>query len=905
VIISLYVFRFLSFLILSSTMTKDGNDSDGLGEVHPAFWASHLFASDERRIRKECHIPSFIKIRFDGKSGAVARSDIHEVCVYEHMFRAGLRLPFIPIIRELLSFLNLSPHQVSPNAWRTFLACVILWPLSMGPGHTLTIGEFLYIYRLQKNPQSSSVYNFQTRRGKFLQIDSQFSSNPKWKNKYFFLSGQWEFRPTERAEGPRVPRDINDPPSEAYEEPIRTPEMVRRINQVIKWGREHPKMMFVGSLITVTKLSEFVYDVESFRRASRPASDPLRARLDPEGRLDPSGPAANTRASTPQKRKGDSPLATQVKPKAVDKGKAKVVDTGKPAKAVYPVMTGGDFKIREPKVPTPPSLPINPPPEEGLAKKPEEAPKVARALKLLDEEESPEAGGPAKDLPGPVPRTHSATDESVEVVEAPLAKKRKLTRAAGINPKVDEAAGVAGFLASRRLNAAPLSIPPLGEVEKFIANEPVLAVPMAVARMAEEEPLRVPEGSIPMLSQPFGSNIRHILEEIEMMSDDSVGVAGDNMGTPLKAAEGVPGRALSPIPEVGNSSRAPTPARPRSPTPDESRRLDVSEASRASSSEGTVEVKPEGANWTVGGRLAKLGGEFRSNPFKAVVDLVDHDGLQLKRDITLRGVAEEMLTAQCLVSVEHAFALSSRIFSLTSRLLCSQAFLRSTVLFCYMRKVSTSDSGPSDLQRRLSEVEEENANLQRSVAKHEEDLRVLAEHSAMMECEASDASKARDRAETRLSNLSEEIERLRSENAKLREDHRVLEVENAGLLEDHSILKEDYKLLEEKQSDILEQLAESQASAERAAEGRIVAEEKFHHFNTLYKGMRLELKEAKAKAADYLHQLSFASRVRDSAWADGLHLGFETFRTWWRDPARKMDLNSVNIEDIPMTKEAI
>jgi hypothetical protein len=78
-----------------------------------------------------------------------------------------------------------------------------------------------------------------------------------------------------------------------------------------------------------------------------------------------------------------------VKPKAIDKGKAKVVDTGKPAKAVYPVMTGGDFKIREPKVPTPPSLPINPPPKEGLAKKPEETPKVARALKLLDEEESP------------------------------------------------------------------------------------------------------------------------------------------------------------------------------------------------------------------------------------------------------------------------------------------------------------------------------------------------------------------------------------------------------------------------------------------------------------------------------------------------------------------------------------
>jgi hypothetical protein len=444
----------------------------------------------------------------------------------------------------------------------------------------------------------------------------------------------------------------------------------------------------------------------------------LRARLDPEGRLDPSGPAANTRASTPKKRKGEAPSAAQVKPKAVDKGKVKVVDTRKPAKAVYPVMTGGTFKIREPKISTPPSLPINPPAKGGLlAEKPDKPPKVARELKLLDEEESPEAGGPTEDLPGSAHKTHPATDESVEVVEAPLVKKRKLTRAegagapaAGTGPQVDEAVGVAGFLASRRKNAAPLSIPPLVEVEKFIANEPVLAVPVAVARVVEEEPFRVPEGSIPALSQPLGSNIRHILEEIEMMSNDSVGVVGDNMGTPLKAAEGVPGRALSPILEVGNSSRAPTLARPRSPTPagvekGTAKRLNASEASRASSSENTVEVKPERANWTVGGRLAKLGGEFKSNPFKAVVDLVDHDGLQLKRDITLRGVAEEMLTMQCLVNVDHALTLSSRIFSLTSCLLCLQAFLRSIVLYCYMRKVSTSDSGPSDLQRRLSEIE--------------------------------------------------------------------------------------------------------------------------------------------------------------------------------------------------------
>jgi hypothetical protein len=51
--------------------------------------------------------------------------------------------------------------------------------------------------------------------------------------------------------------------------------------------------------------------------------------------------------------------------------------------------------------------------------------------------------------------------------------------------------------------------------------------------------------------------------------------------------------------------------------------------------------------------------------------------------------------------------------------------------------------------------------------------------------------------------------------------------------------------------------------------------------------------------------LSFASRVRDATWADKIHLRFETFRTWWRDPAQRVDLNSVNIKDIPCTKEVI
>jgi chromosome segregation ATPase len=190
-----------------------------------------------------------------------------------------------------------------------------------------------------------------------------------------------------------------------------------------------------------------------------------------------------------------------------------------------------------------------------------------------------------------------------------------------------------------------------------------------------------------------------------------------------------------------------------------------------------------------------------------------------------------------------------------------QGFLRSLFIYCYFWKVTAMDEGADDLKKRLVEAEEENARLKEVVAKKEEDLQVLGQHSAVMEYEALDASKARDRAKAELARLSEKLEGLQSENAKLQEDHSILQAENVELQEDHFILKEDLGQLEEKHSEILEQLKESQASLERVVAGKVVAEEKFQHFNGLYKRMRLQLKEAKAKAADYLHQLSFASRV--------------------------------------------
>ena len=113
----------------------------------------------------------------------------------------------------------------------------------------------------------------------------------------------------------------------------------------------------------------------------------------------------------------------------LDKGKGKMIELDKPKKAApFPLQTGGAFKIRN-REPAPPA-PIAPQLVQGV-KIPTEAPCVARVLKLVNDEEDVEAEHPAEVTSVPVPKAPTPREESkVEVIEAPLARKRMLRKAA-------------------------------------------------------------------------------------------------------------------------------------------------------------------------------------------------------------------------------------------------------------------------------------------------------------------------------------------------------------------------------------------------------------------------------------------------------------------------------------------
>jgi hypothetical protein len=95
---------------------NDCNESDGgLGNSYPALWKSNLKRPDERRIRLDCYILKIVVIRFDTEGfGAIVCLDRNEVCLYEAMFLAYLRVLFLRLVWELLNYLNLATHIV-PN----------------------------------------------------------------------------------------------------------------------------------------------------------------------------------------------------------------------------------------------------------------------------------------------------------------------------------------------------------------------------------------------------------------------------------------------------------------------------------------------------------------------------------------------------------------------------------------------------------------------------------------------------------------------------------------------------------------------------------------------------------------------------------------------------------------------
>ena len=142
-----------------------------------------------KTLKENYQILENIPILLPYKSERCYYDGVEGVGIYEQMLKAGLRFPLNALHRELFKCLGLFVNQVSPNAWRIFIAIEILYGTMLDGARSLTVREFLHCYCPDKIDKSRGVYSFVPRSLLLKVIYETPDSNKDWKSRYFFLEG--------------------------------------------------------------------------------------------------------------------------------------------------------------------------------------------------------------------------------------------------------------------------------------------------------------------------------------------------------------------------------------------------------------------------------------------------------------------------------------------------------------------------------------------------------------------------------------------------------------------------------------------------------------------------------------------------------------------------------------------
>jgi hypothetical protein len=115
-----------------------------------------------------------------------------------------------------LDRLNLLPCQLAPNAWRTTIACMVMWRVCSRGVDSITVDELLYCYKPCQIAVSPGFWTLNRRQKHLKLVTGLPSSNREWKDKYVFVCGDnWESLPWEKKDNSfiRVCRDWGVPPT--------------------------------------------------------------------------------------------------------------------------------------------------------------------------------------------------------------------------------------------------------------------------------------------------------------------------------------------------------------------------------------------------------------------------------------------------------------------------------------------------------------------------------------------------------------------------------------------------------------------------------------------------------------------------------------------------------------------
>ena len=92
-----------------------------------------------KTLRANYQIPNHIPIRLPFKSEKCYYEGVGGVEVYEQVLKASLRFLLNSLHHKLLKYLGLSVSQISPNAWRVFIAIELLYGAMSNGARSLTV----------------------------------------------------------------------------------------------------------------------------------------------------------------------------------------------------------------------------------------------------------------------------------------------------------------------------------------------------------------------------------------------------------------------------------------------------------------------------------------------------------------------------------------------------------------------------------------------------------------------------------------------------------------------------------------------------------------------------------------------------------------------------------------------
>ncbi|KAL2518365.1 Plus3 domain-containing protein [Abeliophyllum distichum] len=136
------------------------------------------------------------------------------IVIYEPAMYQGLRLPMHHFFHEVLREWNLAPFQITPNGLGQMVASYLLWGVAEA-GRNLTSREFESIYQPYR---SAGWYNVTPRPSQKWRTTTDSSNKVHhWKERFIFVSGDWEFMPEDHLPYVFIPRrfrklDYGKPP---------------------------------------------------------------------------------------------------------------------------------------------------------------------------------------------------------------------------------------------------------------------------------------------------------------------------------------------------------------------------------------------------------------------------------------------------------------------------------------------------------------------------------------------------------------------------------------------------------------------------------------------------------------------------------------------------------------------